>query len=106
MSKQTQEKVAEYQALEQTRQQLLQTKQTFSAQLLEVESALSELSSDAYKIIGSIMVKQSEEKLKADLHSRKEMIEMRMTRLDKQEKQMTERAEELQKTIMTEMENK
>ena len=59
MNKDVQEKVNNLSMLEQNAQQMAAQRQNFQTQLLEVESAIEEISNskETYKIIGNIMIK-------------------------------------------------
>jgi len=87
MEKVLQEKIAKLQTMEQSVQQYVMQRQQFNAQLLEIDSALSEIESsqEMYKIIGNIMVKSSKATLKKELEHRKEMANLRIKTLEKQE---------------------
>ncbi len=93
------------QLLEQNIQQYSAQKQQFQMQLIEVESALDELegTDEAFKIIGNIMVKSSKEDLLEDLNKKKEMFELRIKTLDKQEAKLKEKIKDLQEDVMTEL---
>lgn len=94
--------------IEQTMQQTLMQKQHFQGQLAEVESALEELqkSNEAYKIIGNVMLKADLKKLKQELEEKKETNSLRLKAIEKQEKQMREKAEQMQKEVMEELKKK
>ena len=102
VSKETEQKIGQLQMFEQSLQSFLGQKQQFQIQLVEVESALGELDSTdkAYKIVGSIMVEADRNELKADLQSKKEMLELRIKTMDKQESQVREKASKLQSEIL------
>ena len=102
VSKETEQKIGQLQMFEQSLQTFLGQKQQFQVQLVEVESALGELESTnkAYKIIGNIMVENDKDELKADLQSKKEMLELRIKTMEKQESQVRERASKLQSEIL------
>lgn len=91
--------------MEQNVQQYVMRRQQFSQQLMEIESALKELESspEAYKIVGNIMVKTSKDQLKKELAERKELADMRIQSLDKQEQKVAEKVEELKKEVMAEI---
>lgn len=105
MKKQTEDKIREMQMIEQSLQNVLVQKQSFQAQLIELESALEELekSSEHYKMVGSIMVKSEKESLKKDLNSKKEMLELRIKNLEKQETQFKDSATKLQAELLKEL---
>ena len=101
MSKETEQKIAQLQLYEQSLQNILIQKQQFQSQLMEIESALSELETtkEAYKIVGNIMVASKKEDLKDDLESKKEISNLRIKTLEKQENQIREKAKKLQEEI-------
>ena len=99
----SEEKIAQLQFLEQNLQQLLVQKQAFQSQLIETENAAKELKKskgDAYKFIGSILVLSEKKELEKELKERKEMIDLRLKTLEKQENSLREKAEKLQKEVM------
>ena len=100
--KETEQKIGQLQMLEQSMQSFLAQKQQFQVQLVEIESALSELETTgkAYKIVGNIMVEAEKAELKADLQSKKEMLELRIRTIERQELQVREKASNLQTEIM------
>jgi len=95
------EKVKELQIIDQNLYSLAQQKQAFQSQLMEVESAMAELetSSTAYKIIGNLMVKKDKESLKKELQQKKDVLDIRLKNIDKQEEKLKERHSALQKEI-------
>src|SRR3989338_6337883 len=105
VSKETEQKIGQLQMFEQSLQSFLGQKQQFQMQLAEVESAISELENtkSAYKIIGNIMVESDKEELKSDLGSKKEVLELRIRTMEKQELQVREKASKLQEEILTKM---
>lgn len=102
VSKETEQKISQLQMFEQSLQSFLGQKQQFQVQLVEIESALNELNNTekAYKIVGNIMVESGRDELKADLSSKKEMLELRLKTMDKQEAQIREKASKLQAEIL------
>lgn len=105
MKKETQEKIQQLQLYEQNIQQFLMQKQQFQSQLIEIESALSELDNteSAYKIVGNIMVMGKSADMKKELKQKKEMAELRIKSLEKQEDSIKEKTEALQKEVLGEM---
>ena len=103
--KDTEEKINQLQMFEQSLQNFLVQKQQFQVQLVEIESALGELETTekAYKIVGNIMVESDRDELKSDLQSKKEMFELRIKTMEKQESQVRERASKLQSEILEKM---
>lgn len=108
MKKEVQEKIGKLQNIEQNMQQFMMQKQQLQGQAVELESALKELeqSPEAYKIIGNIMVKTSKEDLKKNLEEKKELVDLRLATIEKQENKIKSEAEELRKDIMENMEEK
>ena len=109
MSKETEEKIRQLQLFEQNMHSILSQKQTFQSQIVEIENALKELESSegkVYKIVGSIMIDSTKEKLKKDLGERKDVLDLRLKSVKKQEDGLKERAEKLQKEVMAEIEKK
>jgi len=102
VSKETEQKISQLQMFEQSLQSFLGQKQQFQVQLVEVESALGELDNTdkAYKIVGNIMVEADKNELKSELQSRKEMLELRIKTMEKQETHVREKASKLQSEIL------
>ena len=101
-SEDAQEKIQRLTLIEQNLQQLLHQKQQFSAQQFEIESAEKELKDapNAYKIIGNIMVQRPLEDLRKDLGQRKEIIDLRLASIEKQEVALKEKAKKLQEDVL------
>ncbi len=101
-----QKKIQELQMLEQNLQNFLAQKQNFQMQMVEIDSALEELSKTdkAYKIVGNLMVASKKDELEADLKNKREMTELRIKSIEKQEKSLKDRASRLQKEVLGEME--
>jgi len=106
--KESQEKVNKIQLLEQNVQAVSAQKQQIQTQIFELDSALKELegSTDTFKIIANIMIKTPKEKLKKDLEEKKEVLNLRMQTLEKQEKQLKDTIKELQQEILKKSEKK
>jgi prefoldin beta subunit len=100
--KEAEQKLGQLQMLEQSMQNMLMQKQQFQLQQVEIDSALKELENvnEAYKIVGNIMVLSKKEDLKADLSSKKEIIELRIKNMEKQENQLREKASKLQSEVL------
>ncbi|MBI2659094.1 prefoldin subunit beta [Candidatus Woesearchaeota archaeon] len=103
VSKETEQKIGQLQMFEQSLQSFLGQRQQFQVQLVETESALNEIENTekAYKIIGNIMVETDKNELKTELQSKKEMLELRIKTMEKQESQVREKASKLQSEILT-----
>jgi prefoldin beta subunit len=107
-TKEQQEKIQQLQLIEQNLQNLLGQKQQFQSQMFELDGALKEIevSPQAYKIIGGIMVLTEKEKLKKDLSEKKELVELRISSIEKQEKQFKDRAKDIQQEVLSLMKEK
>lgn len=106
MDKKVEEQIEQLQLLEQSLQNLLAQKQNFQAHLFEVENAIREVEAakgQAYKIVGAIMVASDHKKLKDDLEERKEILELRIKNLKKQEDSVKEKAEKLQSEVVVKL---
>jgi prefoldin beta subunit len=107
VSKETQEKIAQLQLFEQNMHNFSNQKRTFQSQVLEIENALKETEntkSPVYKIVGNVMFLTEKDKLAKDLKERKEVLDLRIKSLEKQEKSIEEKAKKLQTEVMTEIE--
>ena len=96
MDKETKSKISRLQMLEQRLQALIMQKQTFQSQILESDTALGEIEG-AKESIGNVMVSVKKTDLKKDLASKKEVAELKVKNLEKEEKKLREEAETLQK---------
>lgn len=107
MNEQTEngEKLKQLQLVEQNLQISLQQKQQFQAQLLEVETAIKEIAKtdDAFKIIGNIMVHSPNDVLKKELDQKKEIFDLRIQTIEKQEGALKEKFNKLQSEVLGEM---
>lgn len=99
------EKITQLQMLEQRMQTTLNQKQQVQSRLLEIDSALKEIEgkSEAYKIIGTIMVRADPIQLKKDLEEKKEVLSVRINSITKQEEKIKEQAEKLQQDVQASM---
>ena len=105
ISKQTEQKLMQLQLLEQNIQSITIQKQQFSNQLLEIENALKEVQNtdSAYKIVGNIMVLTKQKDLVEDLSQKKELANLRIQSIEKQEKKLREKATELQNEVVSKL---
>ena len=104
-SKALQEKINNLSMMEQSLQQFLTQKQTFQSQMVELDSALEELkkTEKAFKIVGNVMVASEKDELVSDLKKKKDMVEIRIKTLEKQEEKMRKKTSELQAEVMKKM---
>lgn len=100
-----QEKIQQLQMLEQSLQSYLGQKQSFQVQQIEIDSALSELekTESAYEIMGNVMVKSDTNNLKEKLTKKKEVTELRIKSIEKQEEQLKEKISVIQKGVLKDM---
>lgn len=99
-------KIQELQMLEQSLQNIILQKQNSQFELSEVSEALEELNSakgDVYKIVGQIMIKSKKEDLKKDLDEKKEVSDLKIKNLDRQEKMLKEKLMKLRDEVMNEL---
>ena len=103
----TQEDIQKLSMLEQSLSSVVSQKQQYNKQFLELESALTEMKgvSEAYQIVGSIMVKKTSAELSKDLEEKKKVLEVRLKSLEKQEKSLREEVKELQEKVVSELKN-
>ena len=102
------EKINQLQMLEQNLQQILAQKQQIQMQQMEIDSALTELkkTETAYKIVGNIMVASPKEDLMKDLESKKEVVDIKIKTIEKQEEKLKEKASNFRTEVMEGMEKK
>ncbi len=101
--KDIEEKISQLQLLEQTMQNILIQKQQSQLQHAEIENALKELESvkeQPFKIIGNIMIKTEKAQLVSELQEKKEVLELRIKTLDKQEKTTKQKAGDVQEEVL------
>lgn len=110
LDRETQEQIQELQILEQNFQQLLIQKQAFQIELNETDFALKEIEKakgDIFKIVaGQVVIKSSKEELDSELKHKKELIELRLKNIDKQEKEFSGRIESVRDRIMKKISGK
>lgn len=97
--------ITQLQLLQQNLQNILIQKQQFQKQLVEINSALQETKSSkiTYKILGNIMVATNKDELQKELTEKKELLDLRLKNFEKQEINLKEKTEELQKKVMAGM---
>ncbi|MFQ6065171.1 MAG: prefoldin subunit beta [Candidatus Bathyarchaeia archaeon] len=105
---QVQQRLLRLQQLQQTLQGVLTQKQQLELELTEVEQALEELekmtdNATIYKSIGSLLVKSEKGKVVKDLNERKELLDMRINVLGKQEERLRSQVKELQTKLQRDL---
>jgi len=103
MQKEVEEKIMRLQLMEKNLQTLLIQKQNFQNHLFEIENALKELEGKrehVYKIVGSIMVESTQDDIKNGLTSKKEIVDLRIKSIEKQEARLKDQLTEVQTEVM------
>ncbi len=105
---QVQQRLLRLQQLQQTLQGVLTQKQQLELELTEVEQALDELEkltdkATIYRSIGSLLVKSEKGKVTTDLNERKELLDMRINVLGKQEERLRSQVKELQTKLQRDL---
>jgi len=108
MNEQVQEKIGQIQLLQQNLENFSMQRQQFQLQQTEIETALNEISNvkTTYKIIGNIMVLTEKDKLHKELEEKKELLNIRISTIEKQEERLRLKFEELQQDVMKSLEEK
>jgi len=101
---QIQEQIARLQQLQQTLEVVTAQKQQLEIDLAETNRALSELEkvddqAVIYKSIGGLMLKTERKKMIDELTERREVLNTRITVLDRQEKRTRDHTQELQQKL-------
>lgn len=103
MNKETQEKIMQLQILEQNLQNTIVQKQNFQTQASEITNALKEVKETkdkVFKAIGTTMIAVDKNKIEKELSEKKEVLDLRIKNLEKQEKQFKEKFESLQSEVI------
>lgn len=106
INKEIQEKIQELQLLEQNLQGLLMQKQAFQIELNEVENALTEVKNtkdDIYKITGQVMLKAGKDEIEKELKEKKDLLDLRMKSIEKQENTFREQLEKIRNYVTKEI---
>ncbi len=92
--KSKEDQVQELQLFEHTLQNILIEKQSMQAHMNEIINALNEInrtSGEVYRVIGDIMLSADKSNLKKELHEKKDILNMRINSLEKQEQRIDEK---------------
>lgn len=105
---QVQQRLLRLQQRQQTLQAVLTQKQQLELDLAQVEQALSELetlddSAVIYKSIGSLLVKSERSKVASELNERKDLLNMRINVLGKQEERLRSQVKDLQQKLQRDL---
>lgn len=103
MAKENLEKeIQEFQISEQALQNLLLQKQAFQMELSETENALKEIKNtkeDIFKIVGQIMLKADKQETEKELSHKKDILQLRLNSIEKQEKSVKDKVENLREEL-------
>lgn len=105
---QVQQRLLRLQQLQQTLQSVLTQKQQLELGLTETEQALTELEkltkqAVIYKSVGSLLVKAKKKKVTKELKEQKELLNMRISVLGKQEKRLRTQLKDLQTKLQQDL---
>ena len=98
-------KINQLQLLQQNLQNILSQKQQMQEQLMEINSALTELkkTETAYRIVGKIMIATHRDTLQSELHEKREVLEIRVKNFTEQEEKLKKNLEKTQKEVLEEL---
>lgn len=104
LSPQLRHQLAQFQQVQQQAQVLLSQRQQLELLLKETERALEELSKlseDAvvYKSVGTLLVRSEKVKMQKDLAEQKEMFDLRVKTIERQEERAVQRLREMRDKI-------
>ncbi len=96
------ENIGRLQMMEHNLQALEQQRQQVQSHIFEIENALGALqdAKTAFRIVGGIMVNADPATLKNDLEQKKEVLDVRIASLEKQEQKLRDNAKSLQNEVM------
>jgi prefoldin beta subunit len=105
---QVQQRLLRLQQLQQTLQSVLTQKQQLELGLTETEQALNELEkltkqAVIYKSVGSLLVKSKKTKVTKELKEQKELLNMRISVLGKQEERLRTQLKDLQTKLQQDL---
>ncbi|MEM0333255.1 MAG: prefoldin subunit beta [Candidatus Aenigmatarchaeota archaeon] len=97
-------KLEEFETLRQTYLAFLYQKQKIEEDLIEVENAIKELENlkeeeIVFKLVGNVLIKKDKNKLLEELKEKKDILNIRLQSIDKQERQLREKLTILQNEI-------
>ena len=103
----TQQKIRQFQELQQQARVLAGQRYQFEMQEKETKGALEELekteNAEVYKAIGQIIIKSEKSKLVSELKEKTETLGLRLKAIEKQEKKTIEKMKELQGQLESEL---
>jgi len=103
VTKQQEQILEQFQAYQQQAQNVLAQRNAFSLELRDINNALDELKKTeeekVYKISGPLLIKSNKEEVMKELEERRDIIELRLKTLERQEAKIKEKLEELKEKI-------
>jgi prefoldin beta subunit len=106
ISQETQQKIRQFQEAQQQARILMGQKYQIELQLKEAKNAAEELgkpgANDVYKAVGQILIKSEKDKLLSELKEKIEAYDVRLKTIEKQEKKLVEKMQELQTSLKKE----
>ena len=98
--------LAEYESLEKQLEVILIQKNQLRIQINESKNALDELKhahEDVYRSVGSLMIKTTKEEAEKELKDKKELMEVKLKALEKEEEKLRDVVGGLQKKLQEQM---
>ncbi|MCX6742291.1 MAG: prefoldin subunit [Candidatus Pacearchaeota archaeon] len=95
--------IEDLQIMEQASQNLTLQKQLFQIELSETISALESLKDakgDVFKIVGNLMFKSDKSTLQKDLERKKQLLELRIKSIEKQEDEMNKKFSRVREEVL------
>lgn len=102
----TNQKIQDLQMMEQNFQSLLVQKQTFQLESNEIKNALEEVTiakGDIFQVLGQVMVKSDKDSILKSLKEKKDLLDLRLKALDKQELSFRENVERMRNEIVSKL---
>ncbi len=100
----TQQKIQELQMMEQSFQQLLMQKNTFSMENNETDYIIKEVektSGEVSRIIGNqVVIKTTKKEILEDMKNKKKLLETRMKTIEEQEQEFSKKIEDIREEVM------
>jgi len=104
LDEKTQGQIQQLQMMEQSFQQLLMQKNAFSMEATETEFIIKEVEKtkgEVSRIIGNqVVIKATKEEILEDMKNKKKLLDTRMKSIDEQEKEFSQKIEEIRKEVM------
>ncbi len=104
LDEETQAQIQELQILERNFQQLLMQKNAFSMELNETEYVIEQVtktSGEVSRIVGGqVVIKSTKDDVLKEMKNKKDLLNQRMTSIDKQEKDFSKRIEDIREEVM------